>query len=155
MKMRGSSWQIASFRLVHQADDILVTRFDNGAFSYRAGVGDIRFWDDVIVGKYNAAITSRRGWELQLGEFISWREGFVERPFDNGYGTSGFSFCLAGALKLVCVLDPSLQQDDSWYGFIVDHFDLQFHAAKQKAGSAIQLADSFQSLNLVVKGFSF
>ncbi len=155
MKVRGSSWQLASFRLVHQADDILVTRYNNGAFSYRSGVGDIRFWDDVVIGKYNAAITSRRGWELQLGEFFAWREGFVERPNDDGYGTSGFSFSVGGVLKLLCVFDRPLQEDDSWFGFVIDHFDLQFHSAQQKAGRAVQLADSFQSLNLVVKGFSF
>ena len=60
MKSGNTEWQLASFRLVRQADDLLVTRQSDGTFTYQSGLGDVQFWDNVVLGKHNALITSRR-----------------------------------------------------------------------------------------------
>ena len=155
MKTGKTDWQLASFRLVHQADDLLVTRNSDGTFNYQSGLGDIQFWNDVVLGKCNPLVTSRRGWQLQVGEFFSWREGSVATPGYSPATTSGYSICLGGLLKFINAISQSPDADGSWLAFAKEHFDLQFHSAKYTPASSAEGSTTAQSLNLVVKGFSF
>ena len=44
-------WKPLSFMIVREAEDILVNRRDNGTWEYTTGLGDIRFIDNVLLGK--------------------------------------------------------------------------------------------------------
>jgi hypothetical protein len=154
MKSGGTEWQLASFRLVRQVDDLLVTRNIDGSFDYKSGLGDIQFWDNVVLGKHTESVTLRRGWQVQVGEFFSWREGSVESPGRSPYTTSGYSICLAGVLRCVHGVSQSLIPNGSWLEFAMGHFDLQFHSAKYDQPTPAEGRATASSLNLVVRGFS-
>ncbi len=151
-KSATSDWKIISFRLARQADDLLVSRHPDGTFEYQSGLGDIEFWQNVVLGQDNARITMREGWQIQAAEIIYLRGGSVESP-GLSYATSGYSICLGGLLKLIGLLAQS--SDESWVGFAADHFDVQFHRASYGETESPISGTSTQSLNLVVKGFSF
>ncbi len=155
MRLRETEWQLASVRLVHQAEDLLVSRHGDGTFDYKSGLGDIQFWDDVVLGKSNVLVTSRRGWQVQVGEFFSWRAGSAETPGDIRYTTYGYSICLGGILKFIDWVNHYPDTDRSWIGFLMAHIDLQFHYATYDQSTSGAGSPTAQSLNLVVKGFSF
>ena len=153
-KSGTSDWKIASFRLARQADDILVLRYPDGTSEYQTGLGDIEFWQNVVLGHDNTKITMRRGWQIQVVEILYLRGGSVESP-GLSYTTSGYSICLGGLMKLVGLLAPGPESEESWVGFVADHFDLQFHSGSYGETISPISGTSSQSLNLVVKGFSF
>jgi hypothetical protein len=153
-KSGESDWKIASFGLLRQGDDLLVTRNPDGTFEYQSGLGDMRFWNDVVLGNQNSKITMRRGWQLQVAEILYLRGGSVESP-GLSYTTSGYSACLGGLLKLVGLLTPGTESEESWVAFVAHHFDLQFHASTYSETTSPISGTTSQSLNLVVKGFSF
>jgi hypothetical protein len=150
-----TDWSLLAVRVVHQADQVLVTRHNDGTFDYLSGFGDISFWDNVVLGKSNPLVTSRRGWELQVGEFFAWREGTVDAPGFATYTTSGYSISVGGLMKLFRALHHSPEADGSWWGFAMDHFDLQFHSGKYDQTAGAGESTMAQSLNLVVRHFSF
>jgi hypothetical protein len=146
----SSEWKLVSFRLARQADDLLIVRHPDGSFDYQSGLGDIQFVDNVILGKGNSKATVRRGWQIQVAEFLYLRGGTVEGP-GLAYSTSGYSICLGGVLNLLGLVGPSLGKD-SWAGFVREHFDLQYHSSKYDATTSPVGGTSSAALNLVVKG---
>jgi hypothetical protein len=153
MKSGKTEWQLASFKLVHHVDDLLVIRHDNGSFDYQSGLGDIRFWDNVVLGKFNSKVKMRRGWQVQVAEVLCLRGGSVESP-GLSYTTSGYSICLGGLTRLMSLITTGPVADESWMGFVADHFDLQFHTATYDQTHSPIAGTRSQSLNLVVKGCS-
>jgi hypothetical protein len=125
-KSGASDWKIISFRLARQADDLLVSRNPDGTIEYQSGLGDIEFWQNVVLGQENVKIMMRGGWQIQVAEILSLRGGSVEST-GLSYATSGYSICLGGLLKLIGLL--AAEPNESWTAFASDHFDLQFHRA--------------------------
>ncbi len=150
-KSGTSDWKLASFRLARQADDLLVSRHPDGTIEYQSGLGDIDFWQNVVIGQDNAQIMMRGGWQIQVAEILYLRGGSVEST-GLSYTTSGYSICLGGLLKLIGLL--AQDSNESWIGFVAGHFDLQFHRASYGETSSPISGTSTQSLNLLVKGFS-
>ena len=148
----SSGWKLASFRLAHQADDLLIVRNPDGNSDYQSGLGDIQFVDNVILGKPNGKATVRKGWQVQVAEFLYLRGGSVDGP-GLAYSTSGYSICLGGFLNFLGLVSPSLGKD-SWVGFVGAHFDLQYHSSKYSDTSSPVDGTSSAALNLVVKGFA-
>jgi hypothetical protein len=148
----SSEWKLASFRLAHQADDLLIVRHPDGSSEYQSGLGDIQFVDNVILGKANSKATVRKGWQVQVAEFLYLRGGSVDGP-GLAYSTSGFSICLGGFLKFLGLVSPSLEKA-SWVDFMGKHFDLQYHSSKYSDTTSPINGTSSAALNLVVKGFA-
>jgi hypothetical protein len=147
----SSEWKLASFRVARQADDLLVVRNPDGSSDYQSGLGDIQFADNVILGKTNGKATVRKGWQVQVAEFLYLRGGSVDGP-GLAYSTSGFSICLGGFLKMLGIVSPSLGMD-SWVGFTGEHFDLQYHSSKYDETTSPIGSTKSAALCLVVKGF--
>ena len=148
----SSEWKLASFRLAHQADDLLIVRHPDGSSEYQSGLGDIQFVDNVILGKANSKATVRKGWQVQVAEFLYLRGGSVD-GHGLAYSTSGFSICLGGFLKFLGLVSPSLEKA-SWVDFMGKHFDLQYHSSKYSDTTSPINGTSSAALNLVVKGFA-
>jgi len=148
-----SEWKLASFRLARQADDLLIVRYASGSSNYQSGLGDLKFVDNVILGKANDKATLRKGWQVGVAEFLYIRGGSVNGP-GLVYSTSGYSICLGGLLTLVGFVSPSLGKE-SWLGFVGDHFDIQYHSCEYGSTTSPISGTSSAALNLVVKGFAF
>jgi hypothetical protein len=126
---QDQTWQLFSFEHVHEAEQLLVRVDESGEVSYDGWLGDIDFWDNVILRKGGAEIISKRGWELSLAEIVSVRQGRYDDPLGRvNYDTKGIGFSLHGVLKMIRHFAPA-SQDEPWLDFMYRHLDIGFNAS--------------------------
>ena len=152
LRMGTSDRKLITFTLIRQADDLLVTRYSSGAFSYQSGLGDIAFVHDVILGKTGASVNIRKGWQIQVVEALYVRGGSVDGP-GLAYSTAGFSICLRGLARLVALAGS--HPPEPWLQYFVDHFDIQYHYSSYSSLESPIDATTTGSVNLVMDGFLF
>jgi hypothetical protein len=139
LPFRSTSWEVLSFTLAREAEDLLVQRFpapvdSNGIPTgepplpqYVGGSGAIQFFNNVIWGEGNGHITLRKGWQIGFGEFLQIRGGSVGGR-GVSYTTTGYGLRLAPLLKLIALLSPATA-DSPVGGFILAHLDVGFDHA--------------------------
>ncbi|MGA2625330.1 MAG: hypothetical protein ABSF91_15865 [Bacteroidota bacterium] len=132
-------WRPLSFKWTIESNDLLVRRYGNvvdslgnivkpGYWEYQGGLGDINFFDEVILGKTNTETIKKRGWELNFFDIIVARGGRFEEDYNRGnrrFNTSGYSFRLAGFVKVLRAMAVPIANDNI-LGFIVNHVDVRF-----------------------------
>lgn len=148
LNQENDAWKPLSLKWMTEAGDLLV----DGRNNYKSGLGDIKFFDEVMLGRMNAATEKRRGWEADLLEIASIRTGVSEnsvRVQDQSYGTSGWSFRFAGIPKLLRSLNVPIG-DDTMVGFIANHIDIRYTASTWKTRdlSGQTSETHFDSVNL-------
>jgi hypothetical protein len=149
-KAGNSDWKIISASIARQAEDILIIRGFNGTFEYQPGLGDLRVFDNLVLGREDPKLVLRRGWELSAAELLTIRGGSVGgHGFD--YTTSGYSICLGGILKLLQSGSSDLA-GTPWIKFLSDHLDVQYSSSSYEDKSGPLNGTSFAELNLVIKG---
>jgi len=120
------TWRLASFENLYEAEQLLV-RVRKGGVTYDGLLGDIDFWDNVILRKGNSRIVTKKGWELNLFELLSLRNGRYEDPLGRvSYDTDGIGFSLLGVLKAIRHLNPQLK-DNAVLTFLTSHVDVQYN----------------------------
>ncbi len=148
----GTRWKILTFTIAREADDLLVTYYPDGTFEYQDGLGDISFLTNVIGGKADAdGVNSRKGWQLNLAEFVMVRHGSYSELPEQGnrnYSTSGYSLHLAGLVKLVEALAPG-STSGGITSFVRDHIDIAFDHAYYSGGTLD--GTSFDALTLAFR----
>jgi hypothetical protein len=118
-------WVLLSAAWSREAEDLLVVTKADGAWEYQSGLGDIEFGTNVIQGKLTENSGLRSGWQIQVAEVLTVRQGLVKGSLS--YETWGYAIQLAGLLKGIgrFVGDKSPE----WLLFARDHVDLQYHHA--------------------------
>lgn len=126
-------WRPVSFRWTIEANDILVRRYPevvdtltqqvlrDSYWEYQGGLGDINFFDEVILGRANTQTIKKKGWEITIGGLFSWRGGRFEEDPNHGnrrFSTMGLGFRTPGITKLIEV--------GNVLGFILKHVDIQY-----------------------------
>jgi hypothetical protein len=149
-KALSSDWKILSLTWARQAEDLLVKRYPNGGFEYRGWFGDIRPFDNLILGKWGGNVVLRKGWQFEVGEILSVRGGSFTGTGSLSYGTSGYSIRLSGFLKLIEAIDRSTVTG-TWLGFVRDHIDLQYHSSSYGGEYSTVSGTLFKGINLVVR----
>lgn len=144
--------KLATFTLIRQADDLLVSRYSSSNYSYKSGLGDIDFIDNVLFGKSNANASVRKGWQLQVAEALYIRGGSVEGP-GLAYTTSGYSVSARGFVRLIGFWAPPAVQ--SWIDDLTKHFDIRYHSSTYISIGSPITGTTTTAINLVVDGFSF
>jgi hypothetical protein len=146
-------WKPLSFMIVREAEDILVNRRDNGTWEYTTGLGDIRFIDNVLLGKASPTIGLRRGWQLQVGEALYIRGGSVDSP-GLQYETSGYTLRLGGIFKMIMVISPEMRES-GWFRALADLLDFQYTSATYSNTSSPIRDTSFKGINIVIRSIPF
>jgi len=135
-------WRLFTFEWSSEAEDLLVRRSPQGSITYKGWLGDIGFFDNVIKGNSKNDIVTKRGWELNLLEFISLRRGRYE---DNAgrvfYDTDGFGLRSTGVFRIVFILNPRLKSN-SILSFMGSHVDVQYNTSKFNASPGHPLDDT-------------
>jgi hypothetical protein len=149
-KALSSDWKILSLTWARQVEDVLVKRYPDGSFEYQGWFGDIRPFNNLILGKWGGNVELRKGWQLEVGEIVSVRGGSFTGTGSLNYGTSGYSVRLSGFLKLIEAMNrPSVA--GTWLGFVKDHIDLQYHSSSYSGEYSTVSGTSFKGINLVIK----
>lgn len=162
---REAEWRPISFKWTIEANDILVRRsgaiFDSlgnvmteGSWEYRDGLGDIHFFDEVILGHTNSETIKKKGWELNFFEILSLRGGRFEESPTRGnrhFNTTGYSVRFFGIIKFLRAIDYPLGIEGP-LGYIVKHLDVRFDHSELKTDEINNpLAQTkFNSISIVV-----
>ncbi|OYV84638.1 MAG: hypothetical protein B7Z63_06620, partial [Ignavibacteriae bacterium 37-53-5] len=154
-------WTLISFTWASEAEDNLVsisgvptplqggdTAYTN-VVSYKSGLGDIAPIDNLIFGRTNGNVDLRRGWQLQLAEFLYVRGGSFTGESSPDYSTLGLGLGLDGLVKILAAYDLVDIDRPGIYSFIVDHLDLQYDYSEY-TGESYATGTNFQSLNLMI-----
>jgi hypothetical protein len=163
MQTNARTWELISFTLAREAEDVLVTWFPsdtirdaNGGivaltdprFEYQDGSGDLSFFTNTVLSESNGNVWLRRGWQVNLAELLNIRGGSVEAP-GLRYTTSGFSFRLRGIFNLLETLNDA-EPDSPVLAFIANHVDIQFdHASESSDGP--RNGTSYNGFNFTLK----
>jgi hypothetical protein len=142
---RYEGWELVGATWSREGEDLLVVRHNDGTWEYQSGFGDLDFGSNVVAGHSSGNVGLRTGWQLQLGEFFTYRQGtYTQRYVD--YEMSGMTFQLSGVLKAVTL---AFGRDvPSWLPFARDHVDVLYHQSEYDGGS---LDDTqFKALTLVI-----
>jgi hypothetical protein len=145
-------WNFGTIRWTRQGEDLLVTRHGDGTFEYRSGLGDMKFADDVLLGKENPKIAQKTGWEVELFEFVAFRGGNYRSAYGTERETSGFGIRLAGIVKAVhLIAEP--EEAESWLMFLVDHVILQWDTGTYDNTIQGGRELTYSQITLMLKGF--
>jgi hypothetical protein len=160
---RTTAWEIFSFTLARESEDILVQRFPPPRDSsgtvignpprpeYIDGNGAIQFINNVVLGEGNGRVTLRKGWQVNFGELFLLRGGSV-----NGRGvsyiTSGYGLRLGGVLKAFKEFIPSFSNSPVT-NFILSHIDIRYDHASSEYDDRNNPNDgvTYNGLSLLVK----
>jgi len=130
-----------SFKWTREANDILVHRPGSlssiaiePGWKYRGGLGDINFFDEVIIGKTNPETIMKSGWELGILGVFYIRAGRFEEDYLRGnrnFNTQGIGIRFAGIIE-------SLKQNEKFFSgnrildFLLHHVDIRYHYSEIK-----------------------
>ncbi len=135
-----TDWRPVFFSWTRESNDLLVVRYpaptdsngnpfgDPPPPGYREGFGDIRFIDDLILGKSNPDAIIKTGWQIDFGEVVSFRGGTYDASDRSGgrlFTTSGYTIRLAGMFKILNLLDVRAESG-SILATIMDHIDVRY-----------------------------
>jgi hypothetical protein len=149
-KALSSDWKVLSLVWARQVEDVLVKRYPDEHFEYQGWFGDIKPFDNLILGKWGGNVVLRKGWQFEVGEILSVRGGSFTGTGSLSYGTSGYSIRLSGFLKLIEAMNRAAVSG-TWLRFVGDHFDLQYHSSSYGGPPSTASGTSFMGLNLVVR----
>jgi len=117
------SWEWISFTLLRQANASLVN-----SSVYSRGLGNFQVYDNIIAGKPTGVIAAQKGWQLQLGEFIYFREGSVTDPGYLSYTTFGWGVRLNGLATTLIFLHGL--ETNGILSFFLNHLDVRYEYSK-------------------------
>ncbi len=138
---QGFSVDLFSFTLAREAEQVLVNR-SAGSWTYITGFGDISLLKNVIGGRSSGSVGTRKGWQIELGEFVSVRQGSINIP-GLQVSTSGYGVRLSGVLKGIQLLTGK-ETEGTWLGWLLRSVDLRYdHATYGQV--------TFGALNLLIR----
>ncbi len=118
--------------------------------SYKNGLGGIRPFEDLVLGKTYGQMDLQTGWQFQVAECLYIRGGSYISTGELIYSTHGESFKLNGFLRLLESLNM-IGPDSKLFSYFMDHFDLQYHVSNYTSPASLVSGTIFQSINIVFK----
>ncbi len=130
LNLNGKNLKIITATLGTEAHDLLIS-FGNIIPEYYSPPGDIKFVDNLILGKSDEEISISRGYILSLFETVSFFEGYeTGGKFDAYWGKGyGFMFESAGIFKAIHMLLES-----NITSFMAGNLNFSYHYAENNRG---------------------
>jgi len=149
-KGRYNSFNIFSFKWAREVDDILVKVNEDNTADYVSGLHDIKFWDNLIIGKSNDKIITKRGHELNFGDFYFIRKGKYENiPGRVILKTEGWGINYTQPIKILTTL---LNLDDNKIIRLISNINFEKHYSKTDYGHPFGVTE-FKSYVIRLKNF--
>lgn len=121
---------LAGFSWSREVDDMLIERYPDGTSRYLSGAPDLRFYDNVVLGKANPGTIRRRGHEFNFGDIYFLRSGTYEDiEGKTSAGTSGYGINFLQPLRIAAVF---LDLDRTWWGRILSRISFEKHHAESE-----------------------
>jgi hypothetical protein len=119
---KNLSMNMFTISFTSEAEDILVTRDENGNWEYQSTWSDLKFWKNVVMIEGDEDIVSRTGTKLEFVESFAYCFGHFS---GRGYyvrETNGYEIRAKGIFKLW-----ALWAKDPITDFFRDHFDIIYY----------------------------
>lgn len=95
-----------------------------------------------IKGNSTQNIITRQGWELNILDIFTYRQGNYEDPDGSVfYDTAGFGLSFIGTLRFARFLNPEIM-DNPILRFLSNHTDIEYNHSSFDANSATPLANT-------------
>ncbi len=152
-KSAFNSFNLISFKWAREVDDILVNRFPDGQSEYVSGLHDIKFWDNLILGKSNSKIITKKGHVFNFGDFYFIRKGSYEDLAGRVvFKTEGWSI---NYIQPIRIFATYLNLEDNRIMTILSNIHLEKHYSKYKADLAHPLhGTEYRSYVIRINSFS-
>jgi hypothetical protein len=141
LSRNARAWRIFSLEHLYEAEQLLVrvARARPNKVTYEKWLGDIDFWQNVVLRKNNPKIITKSGWELSFFEIVSLRVGHYRDPLGKvDYNTSGVGISLHGLLAAI----RYQQSHEAVIDFLINHFDLQYNYSNYDTEAGHPLSDT-------------
>jgi hypothetical protein len=138
-----------SFKWTIEANDLLLNRKNNGTWQYQTGLGDIDFFNDLIIGKANKLNERLKGYKLTFFECVSLYGGHFDEDRNHGnrnFSTDGTSISSLGFMKLMSMLFE-VPDDDSVWG-ILRRLDVRYNQSSITAHDSPLIGTKFTSWSI-------
>jgi hypothetical protein len=137
--------RLAEGTLTVQAEHSLVRRGNlPGRYAYRPLIGSLDLFENAFLGRGNAVVTGRHGWQLALAETVALSGGRFDGWGFTNVRTHGVEVQLAGPLKGAALLTGSSRLAE-----LARRFDLRLTHAVVFSGEEHE--STFDGLTLVVR----
>ncbi len=101
----GAQFDVLHFRCSREMEDMLVSRDNEGNWQYLSGLHDVKFWDNVILGKGNGLAIKHQGYQIGLADVAFFRRGFYEDIEGKMvYNTRGYGVNFTQPLRILAML---------------------------------------------------
>ncbi len=160
----GEAWVPFSFRLGIDASDLLVNRWGeiidttggNSTVVREPGweydtESELNFFNDFILGTSDEQIEKRKGWEVSVLEFFSYRRGNMVDPLGRrDIATEGFGFRLKGAFKLLqFVVTGKIEHPTAQW--IFKHVDFWYNESTGSSDFSLDDGHTYRDFVFVLK----
>jgi hypothetical protein len=125
----GFDWNVLSLTIARQGEDLLVRALPDGTPYYISGFGDLNFFRNVIGGKRSAKGGVRKGVEVNVGEFFSFRKGSFDLYTYSQVSTVGYGLRLRGILNVIEAAGVRFPEDGI-AGYLLRHVDIGYDHSK-------------------------
>jgi hypothetical protein len=134
-KTEKGGFSLFSFNWAREVEDLLIRRLPDGTTEYVSGLHDIRFFRNVIRGKANNKVISKRGYELGFYDFYFVRMGKYE-DFEGVvvYDTEGYGINYLQPVKIFASL---LHLDDHFLVRLISNVSFEKNYSKYGPGSLL------------------
>ncbi|MFC1569493.1 PorV/PorQ family protein [bacterium] len=150
---------LVSFTWAREAKDVLIKKnwdanHEKIETSYQSFLGDIDYFNDIIRGKHNANIETKKGWEFSLCETFCIRRGYYEDIAGQViYATEGWSLNLLQPFRL-CLNAFTRQKSENVIDFLIKNGDLNIIYSKYKTETGHPLSKTrFMGVRLQIRNF--
>jgi hypothetical protein len=149
MNFLGADIDLVSAQFIRESEDLAVKRTSSTDWSFQYGLGDIRFYDNLMAGKYSENSTLRKGFELQLFNLVTFRKGSNKMEARDFFKTEGFEMNITGVFRYIYILNPDVF-DNTLMKFVYHHLDLRLIKSSY-TGTMILSGSSFEGITVRIK----
>ncbi|HEY9165565.1 MAG TPA: hypothetical protein VIS48_05335 [Candidatus Kryptonia bacterium] len=160
--LNGNKLDLMSFMWGREAEDLIVNVTTDSvpspggiiysnSIAYQSGLGDLRPWSNLILGKTFNKIDLQTGWQFQIGECLYIRGGWCNGVENWSYNSRGATFKLNGFLRMLKYIGL-LGHEGAMESFLLNHLDIQYSMSNFTSNvNAALNGTQFSSLNFVVR----
>jgi hypothetical protein len=155
-KIRDFAVNLFSFGWSREADDLLIKTYSNKPSEYVCGLNDIKLWNNIIIGKSNDKIISKKGWQFDFGNFYSIRKGkYEDIEGEVIFKSEGYNINFLQPLRILLFL-TNAETNNNFVNKLIMSLNFEYHYSKFKTSEDHPLHNTkFNGYVVSINNFPF
>ena len=146
---------LLSAQWAREVNDLLVSETDNDEWVYESGLHDIDLWKQLVRVKSGDGVITKRGYELNICDFIYDRRGYYEDIEGQVIlHTQGWSINYTQPLKILAAFYPI---ENTIWGKLLTHIRFEKHVSRQNFANGLAYINNleFKSYTIRLENIAF